>query len=263
MKKVGIIIPVINCWDKYTLPLIQSIPESLRSDILIVDNASSDDTQKEATAGGYKYIRNDKNIGCAASWNQGVRYFYDRDYDYFLILNNDVLIPMQSIPALVERFERPDARIMLISMHNVRGTIENPRDVLILPADCKKDVPESEGPDFSAFMISRRTWEIIGEFDEGFYPAYFEDNDYHYRIKVGGFIAINYPNAFYYHFGSGTQNQGPAPVVNGQMFEMNRMYYMQKWGGVPGNEKWKTPGNHQDKNYRWTKQKGRTTHTTL
>ena len=33
----------------------------------------------------------------------------------------------------------------------------------------------------AAVAIRRSTWDVVGRFDEGFYPAYYEDADYCYR----------------------------------------------------------------------------------
>jgi len=83
---------------------------------------------------------------------------------------------------------------------------------------------------------------MVGSFDERLYPAYFEDNDYHYRIRLAGMRAITHPPAMFYHYGSRTQNEaGGAPLVPGNVFDENRRRYIQKWGGPPGCEQFRKP----------------------
>ncbi len=129
----------------------------------------------------------------------------------------------------------------MVSCLNVRGEVE-PLNIESVTKDCD----ESEHPDFSGFMINKECWDKVGEFDVGFYPAYFEDNDYHHRIKIAGLKAICYPQAIYYHFGSATTNEAFGPgkkAVTGTDFEKCRAYYNKKWGGLPGSETYKTPFN--------------------
>ena len=91
-------------------------------------------------------------------------------------------------------------------------------------------------------MLSRRCRDVVGPFDERFYPAYFEDNDYHYRIQLAGLRAVTYPPAMFYHYGSRTQNEATAvPLVPGSVFDENRRRYVQKWGGPPGQEQFRNP----------------------
>jgi GT2 family glycosyltransferase len=94
--------------------------------------------------------------------------------------------------------------------------------------------------------LNQECWDIVGEFDEVFAPAYFEDNDYHYRIQLAGLLAVLYPPAMFYHFGSRTQleaNENGRAMVSAPSFENNRAFYIKKWGGMPGQEKWEHPYN--------------------
>jgi hypothetical protein len=113
-------------------------------------------------------------------------------------------------------------------------------------AETKTVVAEAPHPNFSAFMISRDCWRQTGEFDEEFRPAYWEDNDYHYRMKVAGQVAVTFPPALFYHFGSRTQMEAAEngqPLTSGPQFEKLRGYYVAKWGGPPGGEVYRVPFN--------------------
>jgi GT2 family glycosyltransferase len=85
----------------------------------------------------------------------------------------------------------------------------------------------------------------FGLFDEGFSPAYFEDNDMHYRIKISGGSAYARTDAGFYHHGSVTQNWGGQRVVSHEMFRSNQAYYEFKWGGRPGQEVYDRPWNNE------------------
>jgi GT2 family glycosyltransferase len=97
------------------------------------------------------------------------------------------------------------------------------------------------GADFACFMITKRCWKEVGRFDEKFFPAYFEDNDYHRRILMAGMQARIVPQAPYYHYGSKTQHSGQG--ADHSQFQINQGYYKRKWGGLPGAEVYATPFN--------------------
>jgi GT2 family glycosyltransferase len=81
-----------------------------------------------------------------------------------------------------------------------------------------------------------------GTFDENFRPAYFEDNDMRYRIKLSGLKSYIHTEAVAHHYGSQTQYADRNnPVCPPHMFEENRRYYIEKWGGQPGQEVCTTP----------------------
>ena len=98
------------------------------------------------------------------------------------------------------------------------------------------------GPDFSCFATTGRLLDIIGQFDEHFNPAYYEDNDMHRRIQLAGFEAYAY--APYWHYRSMTvrtsvERQG----MLGEAQRKCRDYYIAKWGGIPGSETFISPFN--------------------
>ena len=242
--KVQIVIPCINLWAKYTKPCIDSIKTKYEHRILLIDNGSSDETKEEASklvSATFAHKRNEEPWGCAQSWNYGVKDAFERGYDYVVILNNDIILHPEAIDRLINRFT---GDVVMTSCLNIRGEVDNPLYVLNLKSEDKKDVPESEHPDFSAFAISKECWDKIGTFDDNFKPAYFEDNDYHHRIQLANAKAVCVPTAMFYHFGSRTQNEATnAPICSSPQFERNREYYQHKWGGVPGQETYLKPFN--------------------
>ena len=260
MEKVLVIIPVMNLWDQYTIHCMDSLAASVHSvpfDILIIDQGSTDQTVEKAhDFGGRKMpgrvfvIENGKNIGCGGGWNQGLEWGLERGYTHFAILNNDILVSPHTIQEMFWRITR-EPRVLLTSAVDVIKEIPAPQIVLDSGhAVNKKPDTEAPHPNFSCFMISKETVERIGMFDEGFFPAYFEDNDYHYRLKLAGGVdcAIANTRAVFIHYGSRTQNQSlGTPVVPGDLFGKNQAYFVRKWGGVPGQEKFTRPFNDQDK----------------
>lgn len=268
--KAEIVIPTINLWSKYTKQCVNSIMDAMMRakdhgidcHLTLIDNASTDETNIEAPKLNnslFLYIKNEERWGFQKSVNLGVNEGLKMGADFILVCNNDITIHPEAIWRLVKRFEKGD--IGMVSCMDVSGEMNQfnilPQLIGILNAQEKEKVDEAPHPHFSAFMVSKECWEAVGEFDELFAPAYFEDNDYHYRMKLLGVPAIVLPSAMFYHYGSRTQNEADtAPIVSGGMFENNRANFVKKWGGLPDQEKFVHPYNDETKIIKSTQQNG-------
>lgn len=275
--RVQIVIPGINLWNKYSKPCIDSIKTKHEYRILFVDNASTDETLVEAgklVSDTFSHKRNEMIWCCSKVWNYGINDAFERGFDYVLVLNNDVLLHPDAIDRMVDRFiqaqenqvkmgtqnvfkdhvENKDTKdndwireseiLGMVTCMDIRGECHVPSEIFDKKSEDYEKVPEAEHPNFSGFMINKLCWQKVGAFDEKFVPCYFEDNDYHYRIKLAGLKAITLPTALFYHFGSATQNEAlEEPICPGPVFERNRDYFKEKWGGLPGDELFDKPFN--------------------
>ena len=261
--KVEIVIMSINLWSKYTKRAVDSIMDAMvsakkhniDSHIILIDNASTDNTKVEAekiASDLLYYKRNEERWGFQKSVNFGVTFGIENKADFILVCNNDIILHPEAIWRLVERFN--GSLVGMVTCMDVRGET-TPGAICQINANDKAGVDEAPHPNFSAFMISKEVWEVVGEMDELFAPAYFEDNDYHYRMKLLEIPAIVLPIALFYHYGSRTQNEAIGePIVTSPMFEQNRAKYVKKWGGLPGEEKFTIPYNEEGKDIIYTKQ---------
>lgn len=190
-------------------------------------------------------IDNWRDPRCVAeSWNQGITQALEDRCHAVLVCNDDVILSPMAIDNL---YDRVDDNTMITGI-NMRDHFQT-EDVWTFVAE-EPEITD-EAPDFSCFMITEKFYEAVGPFDTNFQPAYFEDNDYHYRIKLAGLSAERTTFAPIYHEGSVTQNMDRKnPVVPSRQFEQNRMYYFHKWGGFPGQEKFTFPYNDDKLSWR-------------
>lgn len=271
--KVEIVIPSINLWKRYTKDCIESVMDAMMrakthdidAHITLIDNNSTDETNEEASKMNgdlFFHQRNAERWGFQRSVNFGVKYGIEHGADFILVCNNDIVLHPEAIWRLVERFKREPV-VGMVTCMDVSGEIREkgilPMLIGTLNAQEKEAVDEAPHPHFSAFMVSKQCWENVGEFDELFFPAYFEDNDYHYRMKQMGVPAIVLPSAMFFHYGSRTQNEAAEdgkPIVVSMLFENNRAFYVRKWGGLPDQEKFKLPYNNEAYSLKVTKQGG-------
>ncbi len=267
-RKIGIVMPCINLWQKYTFPALVSVATAQRvaaekgitTAVLLIDNGSTDETQKEAsTRAGIEYHRNEEMWGFQRSVNFGVNHFFNKGFTHVLVLNNDIVLHENAIWRLLERFKKSEIPVVEIEnsipMEDMLAMVtcldatgecaRNPANVASLNDKQKEECPETPNPCFSAFMLNRKCWEVVGEFDEIFFPAYYEDNDYHYRIQLAGMDAITYPPAMFFHWGSATQLE----ALNRPLTDSSNQHaqYIRKWGGDPTKETFKHPYNDEAK----------------
>jgi GT2 family glycosyltransferase len=205
-------IPTLNRGVDLLLPsLIKYATEDFVGvDIYVIDNGKQDLAFVTELPINVHIITEDTNLGVAGSWNKLCRMIFE-NYEYALIVNDDVYLGYGT-----------DLVNYIINT-------------------CPHSIIQSR-ISWSVFLISKDVYEFIGEFDEIFYPAYYEDSDYIYRIKLKGFIhdvdmSLN-PRVIRT---SMTQEKDPE-LVNESM-RVNRERYIEKWGGSPLLEKFVTPYN--------------------
>lgn len=201
---IALIVPVLSRFDLFA-QLIRSVDISVRP--IIIDN----------------WV---ENRGVAAAWNEGMKIAIDDGYKYAIIANDDSYF----LPRTIER--------LYSSMRDTGAVLVSPN-----PNNQWHPAGMIEGADFCNFMIDiPQLLESCGTFDENFRPAYFEDNDMHYRIRLSGRSCFINTDAIVHHYGSETQYFDPNnPVCPPHQFEQNRQYYREKWGGEPGREVCLTP----------------------
>src|SRR5439155_17526038 len=108
----------------------------------------------------------------AGAWNHGCQQALKEGADYLAMVANDTRLRHDCLDALIDYGEHGGADVWSGISYNNRGAID--------PAQ------ETDGADFSCFMIRPQTLDRHGLFDPHFRPAYFEDNDYYARVVLGG-----------------------------------------------------------------------------
>lgn len=178
------------------------------------------------------------NRGVAASWNEGMRKSLELGNNYALITNDDAVFTSGAIKEMYD-FIKYKSNAVLVSPNQNGGTVSNG--------------PVENGADFFCFLVDiKKLVENVGWFDENFIPAYFEDNDMHRRLILSGLKHYILPDINVGHVGSATQNFEPGnPVCPPQQFETNRAYFIEKWGGQPGNEQYSHPFNNPENDIKY------------
>jgi len=221
-------------------------PNHIELDMIAVTNrtrGSSDDIWLKERFN--LVVENDQNI-LARAWNKGISLAFERGAKYALVCNLDIEFDQYCINNLVQFAE------------------ENPQKILWCPAfwndpltfeHAKLDPKLAPGWSWSCFMVDRRLFELLGKFDEGFVPAYQEDTDMAYRMKLANLSGASTYAALVLSSHRGTlqgllkcsraelQTCSSLAISIRESITNNDMRYIRKWGGKGGEEKFTIPFN--------------------
>ncbi len=193
-------------------PLLSSIPT--KEDVLIVDNASADNTLKITEQYGVRILKNDKNLGYGAAINQGLNELSET-YSHVFVLNQDCDIekldftfldkkgtddttsPPPNLPPLGGGIFTEYAIVQpLILLPD--GTVNVDKLVMnmlgyVYPINFGKPPPSSSplsGGEMlyfsgAAFIINLEKFKKIGPFEASLF-LYYEDVDYALQCWLAG-----------------------------------------------------------------------------
>jgi len=88
-SKVYAVLPAYNESGKIGKVVEKIKPISIVDEIIVVDDCSSDDTSKEATAAGATVVRHELNQGVGAAIRTGINYGIENNLDICVILSGD------------------------------------------------------------------------------------------------------------------------------------------------------------------------------
>ncbi len=192
--------------------------------LLIVNNW--DDVQmaeqcEELEKQGAEVLVHPENIGCGPAMNVGLRRIESEGLDYCVVLSPSALFKnsIQDFIDIIDAQEKKTKEYYYLTQANLLT-------------------------DLHAFAVTKRCVEEVGLYDENFYPVYYDDTDYGYRmslIKAPRFLCK--PDRISQDLGGGLKNNQKAFDLYWKNVNHIHDYYVRKWGGEASQEKFKTPFN--------------------
>ncbi len=208
--KIGIGIPTLNRYDllKEALDVYREIYQGV--DFIILDNGHQNIKKEE----WFNIIETDYNYGVSKSWNTLINELQKRGCTHQLIFNDDIIFD-KNIKQILEFIKNKPYSFY-------RG---------------------EEFSSFSAFLINNKILEIVGIFDIIFYPAYYEDNDYTFRMQLANIDIIKHPffNPMKFSYGNTSKKYPELYRLTGE----SEQKYQIKWGANPNKEIYNIPYNNQ------------------
>lgn len=137
------------------------------TEIIIVDNGSTVryDWEKECDT----YVRFEKNWGISRGWNTGLKLARGT---YKVIIGDDIIVREGWLEAMQEAMRMPYAGMVNPHVQNL------PQGIGI--------VEDYKWPSGACFMLTQKTIDKIGYFDEEIFPCNTEDWDYWIRLLRSG-----------------------------------------------------------------------------
>lgn len=199
--RASIIIPVWNGATVVTecLKALYANSGAALTEVICVDNASMDESAA-LIAAHYPAVRllpQPVNLGFAGGVNAGMA---AATGDLFVLLNQDCLVQPGWLDALLAALvAHPHFGIAGCTIFNADGSINHAGALIDRPSAYGRHLTELKAAEPYAvetvtgavFAIRRTTWDLLGAFDEAFYPAYYEECDYCYRARRKG-LEIGY-----------------------------------------------------------------------
>ncbi len=222
MNAASLIIPA---WNGVTwiADCLRSIEPQCRpgDEVIVVDNGSTDGTP-DLVARDFpqaRLIRLERNLGFAGGVNRGLEAARG---DVLVLINQDVTLREGCLDALRRRLDESGAGIVGCKLLYPDGrTIQHAGGILHYPRaeadhrgyrqlddgswDTPADVDYVTG---ALFAFDRTVLNAVGLFDEGFYPAYYEEVDYCFRARAAGIAVIYEPAAVAVHHESQSLDMG-------------------------------------------------------
>lgn len=219
--RVGVVIVTYNSGD-----VIEDCLQHCKGmNVVVVDNASSDDTVTKLRSSSVTLVLNETNRGFAAAVNQGVQ---NLDSEFILILNPDVQI-LTPVDALVETCLQPgtaaaSGRLVDANGQTQRGftfrRFPTPATLILEVLGLNRLWPgnpinrryrcldwdlsltaEVDQPAGAFLLFRREVWQSLDGFDTDFYPVWFEDVDFCQRIADRGLKIRYVPEVAAFHRG--------------------------------------------------------------
>ena len=231
---------------KDTCELIDSIPFNDSMEVIVVDNASTEDKASfiQNNYPNVKVLRNEKNLGFAGGNNLGIKAAKGK---YIFLVNNDTIFKDVNVQSLIDRLESspkigvvcPKIRFLWgnnpiqftgytpLSRVTVRnqsiGYGEEDRGQYNIP----KSSPYAHG---AAMMIKREVIDKVGLMPECYF-LYYEELDWSMMITRAGYEIWYEPACTIYHKESQTTGQN-SPLRTYYITRNRLLLVKRNWKGI-------------------------------
>jgi len=201
-------IPTINRADLLNEALAHYFEDFASTEIVICDNGNQDIITREKM---FVIYRPPQNLGVAGSWNMIMDYADRLGFTHVLMLNDDIMLG------------RTGYEINLLIEQNLEVPFINSYQ------------------NWCSFILRVDAWKQVEGFDTEFFPAYFEDNSFCYKMRLQNMERVHTfeLNPLVYR---NSMTIAKEPSLNNN-FMRNRQVYIDMWGGLPNEEKYTTKYN--------------------
>jgi GT2 family glycosyltransferase len=221
------------------LPGILCGLEGFASEVLVVDNGSSDGSEAWLQA-EFPQVRVEVSLGAlsfARAVNRGIRL---ARYSHVCLLNNDMLLEPGFFPALLQAFERvPDLFCATAQIRFPDGVRREETGKAVMAQDRPEDFPlrcddPLPGEDLTWVLYGSGGCSLydggklaaLGNIDEAYEPAYVEDLDIGYRAWERGWPSVYVAGALVEHRHRATTSRYYTEEQLEEVLEVNYLRFI-------------------------------------
>jgi hypothetical protein len=223
VPNVSIVVPTLDAGDML-VRCLDAVGAGRRDiEVIVVDNASTDDSVKRAVERfpDVRVVENEINRGYAPACNLGAA---QASAPFILFLNNDASLSTSGLDALVDAARADDdTAIWQPVTRRTDGTLESTGDRFTwwgilqhLEAPPDEDSSEVFATVGAALLVRRSAFEELGGFEDSYF-AYYEESDLCWRARMFGCAVRVVPAVEVTHIGSET---------TGHLFEPHDVRYL-------------------------------------
>jgi GT2 family glycosyltransferase len=211
-------------------------------ELIVVDNGSSDGTQRYLTALGetdarVRVLLNGRNVGFAAACNQGLGL---SGGEHLVLLNNDTMVPPGWLPRLIAHLRNPEVGLVGPVTNRIGNEAEIEADYrrwgefLDFAARRAHEFAgnwlELRSPAMFCLALRRETFLRLGPLDERYEVGLLEDDDYADRARAAGYQQRCVEDVVVHHFGEASFGRLVSDGEYGRILRRNQARYAEKWG---------------------------------
>ena len=223
------------------LDALADADEGVSFDVTVLLNGATPEVARIARshASRIAIVESPVNLGVSGGFNAG---FAATHGEYLVQLQDDVVVEPGWLHHLVARAEgEPAAGAVGCLTLEADGTVMDPGHIvwndgitqrgLIGGSTRPADYTESHAIDYhgsAGMLIRRQAWASIGGFDDEYYPAYYGDVDFCFRLRERGWLVLLEPQARVRHQGQ----MSTTTRFRSFIAECNRQRFLQRHGDV-------------------------------
>lgn len=206
-------------------------------EVLVLLNGASDDVRAEVETRleGVRVFSSAGNLGFGGGMNLLAG---QARGEFIAFLNDDALPHAGWLQALLDCSALPDVGIATSKILFPNGTLQEAGGRMIRgghPYQVGWQEPDTDPAlqlrrviDYgsaAAMVIRREIFEMVGGFDEFYYPAYFEDVDLALRVRRAGWLVMFEPDAVVTHSQWGSSTAPERDIA----YRFNQIVFEQRW----------------------------------
>ena len=234
--KCDIILPICDQY-QFTKNCIDSIIANTTAvpyRLIVINNGKNSDTEKylaaaKARLGEMLYvIRNEKNIGWVKALNQGIAI---STAPFLCFQNDDTIVTQNWLEKMINILEK-NTGIGLVNPAWDGRPRHIPIDAYgdILAKKYNSEYIETDWARGFSVVLKREVVKRIGNIDEAYGLAYFDDVDFSVRAINAGFLVVQALDTYVYHHRNATFFEILKGNRWNELHEKNKSLYYNKWG---------------------------------